>query len=126
MLVSKLKQLQHEGETWKRLLSFMQEENAHQKNRVSKILVENINKKIIKDIAEFYSCFVSEDEQINLLQNEIEKVEKELKEEIRTKGELKKSIEKKINSLRCNISETEKAFGIIKMSFNKYLSVHIP
>ncbi len=125
MFESKLKQLQYESETWKRLLCFMQEENVYQKNRLSEILKDEINKNILDEVEAFYSSFLFEDEYIISLRNEIDKVTKELQKDFFVKGEIKKSLEMQLKQLRNNIKDAEKRFSQIKIAFNSYLSGNI-
>ena len=66
----KIKQLKHEAGTWKRVLGFMQEENIHLKNRLSDVLKERFNKKMLEDVEIFQNNFIKEDVIINLLKNE--------------------------------------------------------
>ena len=49
----KLMQLRHEINTWKRMLSFMQEENVHLKNRLSDVLKDRFNKNLLDEV-EFF------------------------------------------------------------------------
>ncbi len=125
MFELKLKQLQYESETWKRLLSFIQEENVHQKNRLSEILKEEINNNILDDVEAFYNSFLFEDEHIIFLRNEIDKVTKELQKDIFVEGKIKKSLEMKLKELRNNIKDAERRFSQIKIAFNSYLSANI-
>jgi tRNA A37 N6-isopentenylltransferase MiaA len=118
----KLKQLQYETNTWKRLLCFMQEENVHLKNRLSEVLKDRFNKNLLDEVETFQSNFIKEDELISFLRNEVAEIDGELVKEIFVDGRLNKGMEKRIHQLRSNLSNAEKRFGKIKMSFNNYLS----
>jgi tRNA A37 N6-isopentenylltransferase MiaA len=118
----KLKQLQYETDTWKRLLCFMQEENVHLKNRLSEVLKDRFNNNLLEEVESFQSSFIKEDELISFLRNEVAEIDEELVKEIFVDGKLNKGIGKKIHQLRNNLSNAEKRFGRIKMSFNNYLS----
>lgn len=122
MLELKLKQLQYETDTWKRLLCFMQEENVHQKNRLSQVLKDKFNNNLLDEVESFQSSFIKEDELIGFLRNEVAEIDGELVKEIFVDGKLNKGISKKIHQLRNNLTNAEKRFGKIKMSFNNYLS----
>ncbi len=121
----KLKQLQYETDTWKRLLCFIQEENVHLKNRLSEVLKDRFNKNLLEEVESFQSSFIKEDELIGFLRNEVAEIDSELVKEIFVDGKINKAIDKKINQLRNNLLNAEKRFGKIKMSFNNYLSENI-
>jgi hypothetical protein len=118
----KLKQLQYETDTWKRLLCFMLEENVHLKNRLSEVLKDRFNKNLLDEVETFQSNFIKEDELISFLRNEVAEIDGELVKEIFVDGKLNKGMEKRIHQFRSNLSNAEKRFGKIKMSFNNYLS----
>jgi hypothetical protein len=121
----KLKQLQYETDSWKRLLCFMQEENVHLKNRLSEVLKDRFNKDLLDELESFQSCFIKEDELIGFLRNEVAEIDAEFVKEIFIDGKINKSIDKKINLFRNNLLNAEKRFGKIKLSFNNYLSENI-
>ena len=118
----KLKQLQYETNTWKRLLCFIQEENVYLKNRLAEVLKDKFNVSLLEDVERFQSSFIKEDELIGFLRNEVSEIDGELVKEIFEDGKLNKGIYKRIHQLRNNLSNTEKRFSRIKMSFNNYLS----
>lgn len=121
----KLKQLQYETDTWKRLLCFMQEENVHLKNRLSEVLKDRFNKNLLEEVESFQSSFIKEDEVIVFLRNEVAEIDGVLAKEKFADGKINKTIDKRIYQLRNNLANTEKRFGKIKMSFNNYLSENI-
>ncbi|MEJ0105930.1 MAG: hypothetical protein WDO19_26745 [Bacteroidota bacterium] len=49
----KLKQLQSERDTWRRLLVFMKDENVHLKNRLAEVLKNSIENNLLEDIENF-------------------------------------------------------------------------
>lgn len=78
----KLKQLQYERDTLKRLLDFMIDENVHMKNRLSEVLQDKFDKNLLKGIEFFQSTFLKEDELIGLLRNDFAELNKLLVIEI--------------------------------------------
>ena len=78
----KLKQLQYERDTLKRLLDFMIDENVHMKNRLSEVLQDKFDKNLLKRIEFFQSTFLKEDELIGLLRNDFAELNKLLVIEI--------------------------------------------
>lgn len=88
----KLKQLQFESNTWKRLLRFMMEENNHLKNRIAEILKDDFDKNLLKEIENFQSNFIKQDELINLLRNDAADLDKLLIPEIFEDGKINSEI----------------------------------
>jgi hypothetical protein len=121
----KLKQLQYESDTWKRMLGFMMDENIHLKNRLSEVLKENFDNKLLEDVEHFQSRFVKEDELIGLLRNEVAELDKFLDDGIFNDGIIIKKVDKKLKNLRQNIITAELDFGNLKLAFNNYLSEKI-
>ena len=117
----KLKQLQFESNTWKRLLCFMMDENIHLKNRIAEILKNDANKNLLEEIENFQNNFIRQDELISLLRHDAAELDKLLVREIFEDGEISKEINKKLKDLRNNISNTEKQFTKVKVEFNNYL-----
>jgi regulator of replication initiation timing len=51
----KLKQLQYEIDSWKRLLGFMMEENIHLKIRLSEMLKNKFDNNLLEEVEIFYN-----------------------------------------------------------------------
>jgi hypothetical protein len=121
----KLKQLQYESDTWKRLLVFMQEENVHLKNRLSEVLKDKFNNNLLEEVEVFQAGFVKEDELISFLRNEVAEIDSELLKDIFVDGKINKGLEKKLNRLRKNLTSAEKRFDKMKLAFKNYLAQNI-
>jgi len=121
----KLKQLQYESDTWKRLLGFMMDENIHLKNRLSEVLKDKFDKNLLVEIEGFQNNFIKEDELIGLLRNDVAGLDKLLEREIFEDGKIVNEIDKRLKNLRNNIVYAEKQFGKLKLEFNNYLSENI-
>lgn len=121
----KIKQLKHETSTWKRVLHFMQEENIHLKNRLSDVLKDSFDKKMLADVEVFQNNFIKEDELISLLKNELAEIENSLQHNIFIEGKIENSIEGKIKRLRISIENAERAFTKVNNDFNNYLSENL-
>jgi regulator of replication initiation timing len=121
----KLKQLQYEADTWKRLLGFMMDENIHLKNRISQILKDRFDENLLEEVEVFQNNFVKEDALIGLLRNDVAELDKLLQKEVFEDGTIVKNVESKLKKLRHNIKNAEKQFGKLKMDFNNYLSENI-
>lgn len=121
----KLKQLQYESDTWKRLLGFIMEENSYLKNRISEILKDKFNKNLLEELEGFQSRVVKEDGLIVLLRNDVAELDKLLEREIVENGKIIKEIDKTLKRLRNNIIVIEKQFGKLKLEFNSFLLENI-
>lgn len=121
----KLKQLQYESDTWKRLLAFMMDENVHLKNRLSEVLKDGADNILLVEMENFQNIFVREDELVRLLRKDIAELDKLLVREVFEDGKIIKQVNKKIKMLRNNIIEVERKFGQLKSDFNSYLSENL-
>lgn len=121
----KLKQLQYESDTWKRLLTFMMDENVHLKNRLSEVLKDGADNILLVEMENFQNNFVRKDEIIALLRKDVAELDKLLLREVFEDGKIIKQVNKKIKMLRNNIIEVEKKFGQLKSDFHSYLSENI-
>lgn len=121
----KLIQLQYESDTWKRLLAFLKEENVHLKNRLSEVLKNKFDKSLLEEVESFQNRFVTKDERIALLRNEVAEVDKLLVREIFENGRIKKKVANKIKKLRTEIMSAERQFFKLKQEFNIYLTENI-
>lgn len=117
----KLKQLQHESDTWKRVLGFMTDENIHLKNRLSEILQGHVDKDLLLEAEAFQNSFVREDDLIRFLLNDIVAFDKLLAKEVSKDGVIRSEMKKKLKSIRTNIGIAEKQFNKLKLDFNSYL-----
>lgn len=121
----KLKQLQYETGTWKRLLRFMIEENIRFKNRLSEILGDRFNKNLLEEVDRFQGGFIKEDEMIRLLRNDVTEMDILLTKEIFVDGTVSKEIDIKLTRLRNNMMAAESHFVKIKSEFNNFLLANI-
>jgi 2-phospho-L-lactate guanylyltransferase (CobY/MobA/RfbA family) len=121
----KIKQLKHETSTCKRVLAFMQEENNHLKNRLSDVLKEKFDNKMLDDVEAFQNNFMKEDEVITLLKNELAEIENSLQSESLIDETINKRLDFKMKKLKLNIETAEKYFSGINNEFNSYLSENL-
>ena len=117
----KLKQLQHESDTWKRSLAFMMDENVQLKNRLAEILKSEFDNNLLEDIENFQNNFIRDDEMISLLKTDIAKLDKLLVREIFEDGQIVENIKRMLKEIRKNINIAESQFGKLKLEFNSYL-----
>lgn len=121
----KLRQLQFESDTWKRLLGFIIDENIHLKNRLSEVLKNGFGGNLLEEIETFHNRFMKEDQRIGLLRNEIAELDKLLVREVFEDGRAIKDIDRRLKKFRNNITTTEEQFGKLKLEFNSYLTENI-
>ena len=121
----KLKQLQYESDTWKRLLGFIMEENMHLKNRISELLKDRFDSNLLEEVEDFQSRFVKEDELISLLRNDVAKVDRLLVREIFEDGRIMHKVNSDLKKMRNDITMAEKEFTRLKSEFHNYLSENI-
>jgi len=121
----KLKQIQHECDTWKRQLSFISDENIHLKTRLTQVLNDRVDKNLLDGLENFQNMFVKEDDRVYLLRHEQAELDKLLVREIFENGAIVKKVENKLNKMRNNIRNAEVHFNKLKSSFNHYLLENI-
>lgn len=114
-------QLQYECDNWKRLLSFISDENINLKRKLLEVLNNGFKRDLLNEFEDFQSRFVKEDERISLLRHDQAELDKLLTREIYEDGAILKKVESKIKKMRNNIRNAEIQFGLLKSSFNSYL-----
>ena len=122
MAALKLKQLQYESETWKRLLGFIADENIYLKSRLAEVLRDSSDRSLLDEAENFQSEFVQEDGRIGFLRNELAELDKLLVREVFEDGAIAKNVESKLNRIRHNMRNTELQFIKLKSEFNNYLA----
>jgi len=122
MTFYKLRQLQFECDTWKRMLSFMVDENIHLKNRLSEILSDQQPNQLLNEIEDYQTRFLKIDELIRILRNDVAELEQSIKEKQDTTDN--PSINNKLSRIRLNIPLVERQLARMKMDFNSFLLIH--
>lgn len=122
MTFYKLRQLQFECDTWKRMLSFMVDENIHLKNRLSEILSDQQPNQLLNEIEDYQTRFLKIDELIRILRNDVAELEQSIKEKQDTADN--PSINNKLSRIRLNIPLVERQLERMKMDFNSFLLIH--
>ena len=125
MIDLKLKQIQHEVETWKRMLLYMQEENIHLKNRLSEVLKDRFDKKMLEVVEVFQNKFIMQDDLVNSLKKEVADIEELLHPNNNGSLNIVSPSEKSVTTIRSNLEIAEKKFAVLKTDFNHYLSENI-
>jgi hypothetical protein len=125
MTSMKIKQLQYETSTLRRLLDFLKDENVHLKYRISEILNDRFDKYLLEEVDGFQTSFIREDHLIALLRNEITEVDTMLEKELPKDEKIMKNVESKLKRLHKNMHVAEKQFSKLKLEFRKFLSKNI-
>jgi len=116
-----IKQYEYESESWKRVLGFFQEECINFKKRLSEILKHEVSSDLLERAEYFQYKFITHDELIRLLYNDIVNQCKLLQKEILVDGERLDHLVKVQHKLRYEIKIEEKEFSKLREEFNGYL-----
>lgn len=117
-----LEEVKIETSTWKRSLDFFMEETVQAKNRLSDILRNGFERNLLDELEDFQNQFIQQDEIINLLRRDITELDKLLLNENRNEGISADLIERKLENLRHNLSNSERRFCDLLLDFNRYLA----
>jgi hypothetical protein len=117
MTFYKHRQIQFECDTWKRMLTFMADENIHLKNHVAEIVAEERNRQMLSEIEDYQSGFVKIDELIRILRNDVAELGQFIKEDDLDN----QKVNNKLSRIRLNIPFIERQVDRMKMSFNSFL-----
>ncbi len=119
--IPKINQLQVEVNTWKRLLNFFSDENVCLKNRLSEILKNGFDRKLLEEFENFQTKFIKQDETITFLRNDIAELDKLLLNEKLGMNVSENAISRKLDHLRKNIVNSEGRFFQLQLNFNTYV-----
>ena len=117
----KINQLQAEVNTWKRLLNFFSDENVYLKTRLSEILRNGFDRKLLEEFENFQTKFIKQDEMITFLRNDIAELDKLLLNEKLGIGVNGHNIDIKVEHLRKNVANSEGRFFQLQLNFNTYI-----
>lgn len=118
----KVRQFQHESNTWKRNLEFLTQENVNLKNRLAEVLQTIPDDEDILEAAEGYqSEFLREDETIRLMRGDISKHDALLQKGVYENGFSIKELSRKQKKLSEGVKDIVAGFNKLKFDFNNYL-----
>ena len=117
----KIKQLQCQSESWKRILGFMREENAYMKDCVSELAKNEVHIDLLDKLEIFQNRFVKADELISLLRDEVNELENLLNRDIFENGNMMKMADKRFRKVKANIETTQQDFAKLLQDFNNYV-----
>ena len=121
---AKIRQLQHQSETWKRDLGFAGEENVALKNRLAEIISNSqVSPEVLERIEVYQNNFVGKDETLRLIFSEIKEWDKLLVREQYLDG---KETNGKLIAMQKKLSRAIESFmnefSRLKFDFNNYMS----
>jgi len=120
--MNKWQQFHHENKTWLRSLDYFGQENIALKFRLSEVLEHSTNKKFLDEAEEFQNKFLSKDELIKELKEEILLQQKRFADLSEHDNAALKAILNMHNKLGAQLENLENGFGHLKYEFNKYIS----
>ncbi len=118
----KILQYRHESDTWKRYLQFIQQENNHLKNRLSQVLQADTDYEFLERAEYFQNKFISEDDTVNMLRQDIHELDKMLAKETGDDIVILKEMQKRLKKMHKDMEIVEKQFNKLKSDFNLYLT----
>lgn len=114
-------QFEHEIRSWRRLLEFFVLENSFLKTRLSEVVDQNNENSLINKAEYFHNEFLWKDDCFRDVLFDIQQQEKKI-QVLQHNGNLPDApTVKKQDRLRNEITYLEKAFALLKKSFNEYL-----
>lgn len=117
-----LKELKSESERLKQMLGCIMDENVGLKYRLSEVLKEKFDDKMLIKVEDYQSYFIQEDELIGLLRNDIALLDKKMLVIASDDKKSIKLIEKKLQLLCNNIATVQNQFSQLKVDFTNYLA----
>jgi hypothetical protein len=125
MMEAKLTQMRYEKETWKRLVSFMTEENILLKNRLSEVLKDSFSYNLLEKLECFQSTFINVDNLMDLFRHDLAELEDLLAKETTGEDHTLINIQTKLKTLRTVLMNVERELSKLKINFHTYLSENI-
>jgi hypothetical protein len=121
MFILNAQQLQFESDSWKRLLSYITDENIQLKYRIAAMLNNGFDKKQLETIEGFQNQFIREDMLISLLRNEVAEMDRLLTTEKFDNSKIADTIKNKLSKIRTNIAAAACKMANLKQAFNDYI-----
>lgn len=125
LLQVKLDQVKFETGALKRLLIFIIDENVQLKNRISEILKNSFEKRMLNQMEIFQNRFIMEDELISLLRNDAAQLERQLQQDVTDDEAAIADINRKLRRLSYNINAAENQFIKLRSDFNVFLAANV-
>ncbi len=116
-----------EIEGWKRIITFIKDENVHLKNLLSGVVkdLDTDDIVLLERIEYFQNKFLDEDEIIKYLRDDISEQDKALIKDIYEDRLSLKTLEHQQIKLRKRLEISEQKFNKLKFEFNNYLGKNL-
>jgi len=116
-----VRQFEYETAGWKRLLSFLKDENVHLRNRLADVVSEDMNGTLLEKAENLQAGFSNIDEIINWLAGEVFFQERLLQRESFPGAEQLRKILKGQEELRKNSIKAEELFHATRNEFREFV-----
>lgn len=116
-----LRPLQHEIDSWRRLLCFIIDENIHMKQRLSEWLQATHQDELLEKAEHFQNAFIRQDDDVLFLRSEMAAIDKLLLREFITAGSAVDEATEKMKTVRHNLASLETRFNKVKSAFTNFL-----
>ncbi len=119
--ISGVDQFLHEILTWERALDFYKQENSFLKTRLAQVVDKNTDKNFI-DLAEYFNNrFISSDEYISDITQDIRFQKNAIDEHLKNKLKVDQKMDVLQTKLRSEMDRLETKINLLKKEFNKQL-----
>ncbi len=121
----RLKQLQFETDTMKRLIAFLKDENVYLKNRISEILENDFDHSMLDTVDDFQTRSIQEDDLIEQLRKSTVELDRLLLREDGDEEKLLKQIDLKLKRLNSDLQAAQKLFVKLKTGLNSFIKENV-
>lgn len=116
-----LRQFQHERDSWRRTLAFMEEENVFLKNRLAEVLNDSVDTFFLQRAESFQSNFLRADDLFSLLRVNVAEFDKLLAPELFRRGAILPVVERSYRNICKLMDNVQNKFESWKLEFSNYL-----
>ena len=121
----KTEQFEFESDRWKRLVQFIQLENAYYKNRLAEVIRNSDASTDFLEEAEFYqNYYIQQDTHVSLLKRDLNNFGRLVEQEKFLDGALVKEVFNTHNRLKREIEKLEADFHDMQRKFNNFVEAN--
>lgn len=116
-----------EVESWKKILVFLQQENAIQKNMLAEVLKKNDsrNENLLETAEQYQNQFLQQDETLLFMWNDLAKLERLVKKDDFKNDYHERELSHRKKKLRKEIKMLDNNFSEMKNDFNNFLEIFL-
>lgn len=119
-------QLSFENDRWKRLVQFIQLENAYCNNRLAEVIKNSDALPDFLDQAEFYqNYYIQQDVHLALLKHDLNSFGRLIEKEKFLDGSIVKKVQDDHSKLRREIEKLQADFNEMQMKFNNFVDANM-